>query len=134
MSDWIVKMITKRRGGYFVPEYRLWTIVPSVIMAPVGLLLYGFGLGRPLHYMAPIVGSAITYAVLCAVSATGLTYVVDNYRSIASETMTAVFAVKNAIAFGIGFSVFPWIERDGYIKVIHSTPHPLIFSLLTSCC
>lgn len=123
-------MITKRRGGYFVPEYRLWTIVPSAIMAPVGLLLYGFGLGKPLHYMVPIVGTAITYAVLSAVSATGLTYVVDNYRSTASETMTAVFAIKNAIAFGIGFSVFPWIARDGFIKVSYAST--LIYPSLTS--
>lgn len=113
-------MVTKRRGGYFQPEFRLWCLVPSVIVAPAGLLLWGFGLERQLPYMVPIVGTAITYGVLCSVPAVVMTYVVDSYRPLAGETMTILTASKNLFAFGLSFAVFPWLERDGYAKVSRS--------------
>jgi len=67
--------------------------------------------------MVPIAGTAITYGVLCAVPATAMTYVVDSYRPLASETMTVLTAFKNTFAFGLSFAVFPWLARDGYLKV-----------------
>ncbi|KAL8866092.1 MAG: hypothetical protein Q9198_009046 [Flavoplaca austrocitrina] len=108
LSDWIIASITKRRGGYFQPEFRLWCILPPIIIAPVGLMLWGAGLQNRLPSMVPIVGTAITYGILCAVPATAMTYVVDSYRPLASETMTVLTAFKNAFAFGLSFAVFPW--------------------------
>jgi hypothetical protein len=67
--------------------------------------------------MVPIVGTAITYGVLCAVPAVVMTYVVDCYRPLAGETMTVLTASKNTFAFALSFAVFPWLERDGYAKV-----------------
>lgn len=115
--DWLTRVITKRHGGYFVPEFRLWAIIPSAIFFPVGLLMYGAGLEYHLHYMIAIVGSAIGYAIVCAVPSIGMTYVLDCYRPLSNETMTMVTAAKNVFSFGISFAAFPWIERDGYLKV-----------------
>jgi hypothetical protein len=109
--------MTKRNGGYFVPEARLWCILPPAVIAPAGLMLWGAGLQNHLPPMVPIVGTAITYGVLCAVPAIGLTYVVDSYRPIAKDTMTVITAAKNTFAFGLSFAVFPWIARDGLTKV-----------------
>lgn len=86
-------------------------------MAPIGLMLWGGGLQERLHYMVPIVGTAITYGVLCAVPAVAMTYVVDSYRALAGETMTVLTAFKNTFAFGLGFAVFPWLAKDGFVKV-----------------
>jgi hypothetical protein len=113
-----VNFITKRRGGYFIPESRLWCMLPPALLAPLGTMLYGAGLQNSnLGSMVPIVGTAITYAILCAVSGIGMTYVVDCYRPVAKETMTIVTAAKNTFAFGLSFAVFPWIARDGLVKV-----------------
>ncbi|KAK4936592.1 hypothetical protein LTR10_022579 [Elasticomyces elasticus] len=127
-TDWTVKQITKRNGGYFVPESRLWCMLPPAIIAPAGLMLWGAGLQNHLPPMVPIVGTAITYGVLCAVPSIGMTYVVDSYRPAARETMTVVTAAKNTFAFGLSFAVFPWIARDGLTKM--SGFHVLIEGLI----
>ncbi|KAK3636498.1 hypothetical protein LTR56_014124 [Elasticomyces elasticus] len=116
-TDWTVHFITKRRGGYFLPEFRLWCMIPPAVMAPVGLMLWGAGLQNHLPSMVPIVGAAITYAILCSVPGITMTYVVDCYRPVSKETMTIITAAKNTFAFGLSFAVFPWIARDGLVKV-----------------
>lgn len=115
--DWWTGRITRRHGGYFVPEFRLWAMIPPSIVFPAGLLMYGAGLESRIHYMVPIVGSAIGYAVVCVVPSIGMTYVLDCYRPLSSETMTMITAGKNVFGFAISFSAYPWIQRDGYLKV-----------------
>lgn len=110
-------MISKRRGGYFKLEYRLWCLVPVMLFGPVGLLLWGAGLGKHMASMVAIAGAGITYGVLCAVSAIAMTYAVDCYRPLAGESMTIMTAFKNTFAFGLSFGVTPWVTRDGYLKV-----------------
>lgn len=117
LTDYVVSRNTKRHQGYFKPEFRLWCLIPAIIFGPVGLLLWGGGLGSHLPAMVAIIGGGITYAVLCLVPAIGMTYVVDCYRPLASETMTILTAFKNTFAFGLSFAVTPWLKRDGYMKV-----------------
>ena len=117
VSDYVISAFTKRRGGYFKPELRLWCLIPPFIFGPVGLMLWGAGIGNHLHYMVPLAGAGITYGVLCAVPAIGITYVIDCYRPLAGDTMTVLTAFKNSFAFGLSFAVIPWLDRDGYVKV-----------------
>lgn len=88
-----------------------------IIFGPVGLLMWGLGLGNHLHPMVPIAGVGITYGVLCAGTAVALTYVVDSYRSIAGESATILIAFRNTFAFGLSFAVYPWLELNGFNKV-----------------
>ncbi|OBT94853.1 hypothetical protein VE01_06358 [Pseudogymnoascus verrucosus] len=117
LSDYLVGIISKRRGGYFKPEFRLWCLIPSFLFGPIGLMLWGGGLGDHLPAMVAIAGSGITYGVLCAVPTVAMTYVVDSYRPLAGETMTILTAFKNTFAFGLSFAVVPWLEKDGFVKV-----------------
>lgn len=55
-SDWVADALTKRNGGIREPEMRLPAIIPSVIAAPLALLLYGFGIGRGWHWIVPTIG------------------------------------------------------------------------------
>lgn len=116
-SDYVVIFITKRRSGYFQPEFRLWTLFPAFVFAPIGLIIWGVGLRNHLHPMVAIAGTGITYGVLCAVPSIAMTYVVDCYRPLAGETMTILTAFKNVFAFGLSFAVIPWILKDGFVKV-----------------
>jgi hypothetical protein len=117
LTDWVVVFITKRRGGYFKPEFRLWCLIPIMLIGPVGLLLWGAGLGNHLSSMVAIAGTGFTYAILCAVPAVGMTYVVDCYRPLAGETMTILTAFKNTFAFALSFGVTQWLEKNGYLEV-----------------
>jgi hypothetical protein len=123
-SDWLVAWITKRRGGYFQPEYRLWAVLPIIPFIPLSLMLWGCALKYELDPMVGIAGFGMNYGVLCALSPIALTYLVDCYRPLAGETLTIATAMKNVFAFGISFAVVPWLESDGFVKV--RCPHPAL--------
>ena len=91
-------------------------IVP-IILGPVGLMMWGGGLGNKLAWPVAAVGSGISYGVLIAVPNIGMTYVVDSYRAVAGEAMTSLTAFKNTFAFGLSFAVIPWIEKNGFVQV-----------------
>jgi hypothetical protein len=80
LTDYLIDALAKRRGGLFKPEYRLWLLIPPFLVGPVGLMLWGCGVGNNMPSMVPIAGTGITYAVLCAVPAVGVTYVVRCLR------------------------------------------------------
>ncbi|RVX71035.1 hypothetical protein B0A52_03400 [Exophiala mesophila] len=117
LSDWIVAFITKRRGGYFAPEFRLWCLIPGVIFLPIATIMWGAGIEKHLHPMIPIVASGIMWGIVISVPCTAMAYVVDCYRPLAGETMTILTALKNTISFGVSFAVVPWIELNGYLQV-----------------
>ncbi|KAK5996299.1 MFS transporter cpaT-like protein [Cladobotryum mycophilum] len=117
ICDWVVGIITKRNGGYFKPEYRLYLMIPPSILGPVGLLMWGFGLHYSLHWSVAAVGSGISYAMLCIVPNIGLTYIIDAYRPVAGEAITSLTAFKNTVAFGLGFATFPWLHKSGPARV-----------------
>jgi hypothetical protein len=128
VCDLYVSVVTKRNGGYFTPEYRLYLMIIPLIFGPLGLLMWGIGLGDRLHWAVPAVGSGISTAVLCAVPNIGMTYVVDSYRPVAGEAMTGLTAFKNTVAFGFSFGVIPWIQRNGLSQVSIQFPEEKIHS------
>ena len=117
MSDWISAAITKHRGGYFLPEYRLWCLVLPGIFVPIGLMMWGGGFSSHLSPFVPIVGSAISCGTTNAVASTCIAYIVDCYRPFSGDTITVFTAFKNAVTFGLTFAVFPWTKLSGPLKV-----------------
>ncbi|KOS17709.1 putative MFS-type transporter [Escovopsis weberi] len=116
-NDWFCATITKRKTGMFQPEYRLYLMIPLFFLGPVGLLMWGVGLQNRVSWAVPAVGSGISYAVLCMNPNISLTYIIDGYRPVAGEAFTSLTAAKNAVAFGLSFAVFPWINRSGLAHV-----------------
>jgi MFS family permease len=55
-SDWVADYFTQRNNGIREPEMRLPAIIPSVIAAPLALLLYGLGIANQWHWMVPTFG------------------------------------------------------------------------------
>lgn len=121
-ADWLVALISKRQQGLFRPEKRLYFIVISIVLGPIGLMLWGAGLQKQLHWSVAVAGWGITYGVLCLVPAVAITYVVDCYRPLAGQTLTSLTAFKNTFAFALSFGEASWLARDGYLKVRHPTP------------
>jgi len=116
LTDIVVALISKRRGRYFEPEFRLRCLIAPFIFGPIGILLKGCGLGKHLTCLVPAAGAGTTYGVLCAVPVIETTYVVDCYRAEAGETMTVVTASKNIFASRLSFAAVRWIEKPGYVK------------------
>lgn len=63
-SDWVADYFTRRNGGIREPEMRLPAIIPSVIAAPLSLVLYGCGIANGWHWMVPTFGLGLCMFVL----------------------------------------------------------------------
>lgn len=46
LNDWWILFMSKRNNGIFEPEYRLYLSIPTIIISPVGILLFGLGLAK----------------------------------------------------------------------------------------
>jgi hypothetical protein len=64
-----------------------------------------------------IAGTGITYAVVCAVAAIGITYMVDTYKPLSADVITILQIFRGVFAFAVSFTVTPWTENSGYIKM-----------------
>lgn len=85
-------------------------------------MMWGGGLQNHKSPYIGIVGSSITNGIVSAVAATTVVYCVDNYRPIAGEVVTMFITIKEVIAFGLSFGIYPWFNHDGPLKV--SLPSP----------
>lgn len=59
ISDRLVIYLTKQNGGTAKPEYRLPLLFVGAVLAPVGLFLYGWSAEKEVHWIVPILGSAL---------------------------------------------------------------------------
>lgn len=43
LDDWLIVWLSKRNGGLYEPEMRLWLSLPCIILTPAGVLMVGLG-------------------------------------------------------------------------------------------
>jgi hypothetical protein len=58
-SDLGIKILTKRNGGVYKPEFRLPLMIPAALFIPAGLFIYGWTARESVHYVVPIFGTAL---------------------------------------------------------------------------
>jgi hypothetical protein len=56
LSDKVADVLTLRRGGIREPEMRFPTVTISLVLSPFGLVLYGGGLAKEMHWLFPVIG------------------------------------------------------------------------------
>ena len=115
MSDSLAKLMTKRNGGIYEPEFRLVLVVPQLIFGCAGL--YGFGITSnntsrygwfwPDFFFALEVMGMVLGAVASAL------YIVDAHRDMAVEGFTCLLIFKNTFSFGLTFSGYNWLVKSG---------------------
>lgn len=115
VSDPCVRLMSKRNGGIYEPEFRMILVIPQLIFGCAGL--YGFGItsadpGRygwfwPDFFFALEVMGMVLGAVASAL------YIVDAHRDIAIEGFTCLLVFKNIFSFGLTWSGFNWLADIG---------------------
>lgn len=86
------------------PEFRVPLMIPTAVVTPAGLLLYGISAHEKFHWIVPNVGAAIFAAGLILSFQCAQTYIVDAYeRYAASATGAAAFVRTMA---GFSFPLF----------------------------
>ena len=46
LNDYAIMWLAKRNNGVYEPEMRLWMSIPTIILCPMGLLIFGIGLAH----------------------------------------------------------------------------------------
>jgi hypothetical protein len=111
-----VQYWARTHGGIFHPESRLVFLAISALLVPTGLLMFGFGAERHLHWAVLYVGYFLQN-VSNSAAAIAMTYVMDSYFEVAAEALLLVNGLKNVVGFGFTYGFLPWTKQAGYEKV-----------------
>ncbi|MCJ1445072.1 MAG: hypothetical protein MMC23_005577 [Stictis urceolatum] len=117
-SDRLAAYLTRKNNGIREAEMRLGVMLPAVIIAPAGLILYGLTAQRDLHWVGYFAGVAMVDWSSYFYFTFALAYAVDSQTSSTSEMLIAMNLGKQAISFGMGIYLLEWILETGYANVI----------------
>ncbi|KAE8158566.1 major facilitator superfamily domain-containing protein [Aspergillus tamarii] len=113
LNDWFIVRAAKKNGGIFEPEMRLWMSIPGAFLNCAGLLIYGIGLGRDLHWAVLAVGQGIYGFGFITTADVALTYLTDCYPDILGDALIAIVFIRNGFAMVVRFAFTPWINGMG---------------------
>lgn len=116
-SDFVADWMTRRNHGIREPEHRLPAIIIGLITMPIGIMLYGVGIGHQTHWIVPTFSLGLTSFAIAAATNVTLVYVVDSYRPVAGEVVVSQYAFKAAFGFLLSFYTNPWVQQSGYVTV-----------------
>jgi MFS family permease len=114
ISDVVVKILSRRNGGLYEPEFRLVMAIPITITTVIGLIGFGWSAEAGNHYMVPTVFFGIVSFGCSLGSTTAITFCVDSYRQYAGEALVTLNFSKNVL-HGLVFSLFVthWMAAEG---------------------
>lgn len=113
VGDRIVLALARRNAGIREPEQRLWLFVPSLILIPFGLILWGVGAAHSINWF----GCVFAMGVIACTNTLGIqlsvSYCIDSYKDLSGEAMVTVIIIRNTMSFAVGYGLTPWIDNMG---------------------
>ncbi|KAJ4288985.1 hypothetical protein N0V90_011327 [Kalmusia sp. IMI 367209] len=98
VSDRLLNYLAKTRNdGKPKPEYRLPTMLIGAILVPTGLFLYGWSAEKKVHWIVPVIGTAILGGAMMIVFMPGLTYLVDAFTVHAASVSAAATVFRSLL-------------------------------------
>ncbi|KAL8393893.1 hypothetical protein RB599_006105 [Gaeumannomyces hyphopodioides] len=103
MSDWNLQR-RAAAGKTLTPEDRLplFITLPGALTFPTGLFMYGWGIDGGVHWMLPLVGTAVTGFGSILIFAGIQTYLIDAFEQYAASAVGA-----NAVLRGLAGALLP---------------------------
>ena len=117
-SDRLAARLTKKNGMIRESEMRLGVLLPAMLVAPAGLVVFGYTAQQDLHWFGYFAGVAMCNWGSYFYFTFTLAYAMDSYTVNLSEMLIAMNIGKQAISFGMGYKLLDWILNIGYLKVI----------------
>jgi len=117
-SDRLAARLTRKNGGIREAEMRLGVMLPVLLLAPAGLIVFGFAAERNLHWFAYFAGVCMNNFASYFYFTFTLAYAIDSYTSNVSEMLIAMNLGKQAISFGMGIKLLDWVMEHGYAVMI----------------
>ena len=112
-ADWVALRLARRNGGIREPEHRLWVLLISGLLSTGGLLLWGVGAAREVHFMGLMVGIFFVSFGVVTGGSCALAYAVDCFKEIAGESLVTVIIIRNTLGFAFNYAINPWIDSLG---------------------
>ncbi|KAL4879651.1 major facilitator superfamily domain-containing protein [Aspergillus karnatakaensis] len=117
-SDLLAAYLTKKNNHIREAEMRLPALLPAVLTAPAGLIVYGLTAHNSLHWTGYFAGVAMVQFSAYFFFTFTLAYAVDSYFAETSEMLIAMNLGKQAVSFGMGSYLLDWVGGRGYAVVI----------------
>ncbi|KAK4623483.1 hypothetical protein CLAFUR0_07415 [Fulvia fulva] len=113
LNDRFTLYLSNRNHGWSEPEFRLWAFIPSAIIMPAGLILYGVTSAHGMHWIVPIVGTGFVGFGLSVGGTVSMSYIIDCYKEIDTHAITTIILIRNLVGFAITWAIQPWINGMG---------------------
>lgn len=113
ISDKHVLWLAKRNNGVFEPEYRLYLLFSTMIISPVGLIMFGVGADRSWPGWVVYGGLALIGFGWGSVGDTAMSYLMDCYPEIVIQGMVGVSIINNTLACIFTFVCSLWLDSAG---------------------
>lgn len=97
---------------------RLGVLLPAMLIAPAGLILYGLTAHHRLHWIGYFVGVAMVDWASYFYFTFTLAYAVDSYTANTSELVIAQCLGKSGISFAFGLYLLEWVAVSGYAVIV----------------
>ncbi|KAJ4418345.1 hypothetical protein N0V82_005626 [Gnomoniopsis sp. IMI 355080] len=117
-SDRLAARLTKKNNMIREAEMRLGVCLPAMLLAPAGLIVFGFTAQRNLHWIGYFAGVVMTQFASYFYFTFVLSYALDSYTANTSEMLIAMNLGKQAISFGMGIDILQWVTENGYAVMI----------------
>lgn len=96
--DWYTKRMKLLHGGDIKPEWRLPPMTLGFVIAPMGLIIYGWTAYYHIHYIVAIIGTALCGFASYTVVVPVITYLVDISGIFRGSAMSAMTMSRNVMS------------------------------------
>ncbi|XBW35695.1 hypothetical protein QEN19_001266 [Hanseniaspora menglaensis] len=114
ISDYFVIWYSKRKGGIYEAEYRLWFSIAVAIISPAGLLMFGIASAKGFtDWRCAYIGLGfIGFGWGCA-GDIAMAYLMDCYPEMVLEGMVCTSLINNNLACIFTFICGDWLSSSG---------------------
>ncbi|KAF9734561.1 hypothetical protein PMIN06_001255 [Paraphaeosphaeria minitans] len=113
LGDAFIMRKARKNNGIMESEHRLWLFVPSLLLIPFGLILWGVGSAHHTHWFGPVFAMGVIAMTNTVGLQLSVAYCIDSYRALAGEAIITVIIVRNTMSFAIGYGITPWVGDMG---------------------
>lgn len=91
---WVAMKLTKLNQNIYEPEFRLFHIIPGVILGIIGCVGWGWGEQNTISWGALVFFFALIVAGAVLVNSGAINYILDAHREFSNESQVILFAMK----------------------------------------
>ena len=118
LADRTCRWLARRNNNVHEPEFRLFMMIPPVVVCIIGLCLFGWyagtvALSQEISWVAASFLFGMNVFSLVAGQSVALSYLLDAHRGISIEAGMFAVMLRSLFTYGAGTFVPLWLEHSG---------------------